>query len=86
MLSAWRKHQIVDINIQGLSLAKNNVVFQNAIFPSGKHKLEVMKDLIHYMLSFKCEQPYFMKITYLTFESEHKSSIDLKLGFSQCWS
>ena len=88
MLSTWGKHQIVDINIQGLSLAKNTVVYtefkciQNSIFPSGKHifpislilKLDVMEDLIHYMLSFKCEQPYFMKITYLNLKSERKFS------------
>ena len=61
---------------------QNSQCIQNSIFPSGKHifpislilKLEIMEDLIHYMLSFKCEQSYFMKITYLNLKSEHKSS------------
>ena len=88
MLSAWGKHQIVDINIQAFPWPKilwytqNSQCIKNSIFPSGKHvfpislilKLEVMEDLILYMLSFKCEQPYFMKIAYFTFKSEHKFS------------
>ena len=69
MLSALGKHQIVDINI---------LAFPCSIFSSGKHffpislilNLEVMEDLILYMLSFKREQPYFMKIAYFTFKSK----------------
>ena len=43
-LSAWVKHQIVDVNIQGVSYAKNSVEFpiptelqwvQNPILPGG---------------------------------------------------
>ena len=77
-MSDWGKHQIVDINIQGLSLAKNSVVYTEfpmySKFISLILKLEVTKDLIHYVLSFKCEETYFMKITYLNFKSEHKFS------------
>ena len=84
MLSAWRKHQIVDINIQALPWPKilcytqNSQCIKNSIFPSGKQvfpislilELEVMEDLILYVLSFKYEQPYFMKIAYFTFKNE----------------
>ena len=76
MLSAWGKHQMVDINIQAflwpkiLRYTQNSLCIKNSIFHSEKHvfriflilKLEVMEDLILYMLSFECQQPYFMKI------------------------
>ena len=88
MLFAWGKHQIVDINILAFSWPKllwytqNSQCIKNSIFPSGKHvlpislilKLEVMGDLILYMLSFKREHPYFMKIAYFPFKSEYKFS------------
>ena len=84
MLPAWRKHQIVDINIQAfpwpkiLCYTQNSQCIKNSIFPSGKQvfpislilELEVMEDLILYVLSFKYEQPYFMKIAYFTFKNE----------------
>ena len=76
MLSAWGKHQMVDINIQAfpwpkiLRYTQNSLCIKNSIFHSEKHvfriflilKLEVMEDLILYMLSFECQQPNFMKI------------------------
>ena len=78
------KTQIVDINIltfpqlKILWYTQNSQCIKNSIFPSGKQvfpislilELEVMEDLILYVLSFKYEQPYFMEIAYFTFKNE----------------
>ena len=104
MLSAWGKTSISGYKYSGPFLGQNfcgihripsvfKIQFflvENIFYPFLLIlKLEVMEDLIHYMLSFKREQHYFMKITYLNFKSNinfPNSSIDLKLRFSQCWS